>query len=285
MLYHKIHIHSESPEWVVFIHGAGGSSAIWFKQIRAFREVFNVLLLDLRGHGGSRDHVSVKKPYSLQSVCDDVFEVMDHRKIERAHFIGVSLGTVLMRSMLKDRSGRIQSMVMAGAITHLNPWARLLIVLGNAFKHIVPFRALYASFAFIIMPGPKAKESRAIFRREARKVSPAEFRRWLTLTAEIQSKIPGWRTDAGLTPTLYAMGAHDYIFLPPAKELAETFSNVSITVLRGCGHVCNVEQPELFNDIAIGFIQGQGFTRQDDADPADVRSARSGDHIRGKIIE
>ena len=30
--------------WLTFIHGAGGSSSIWFKQIRAFSKYFNVLL-------------------------------------------------------------------------------------------------------------------------------------------------------------------------------------------------------------------------------------------------
>ena len=280
MLHHKSYIHPDSSEWVVFIHGAGGSSAIWFKQIRAFQEVFNVLLLDLRGHGRSRDHRSVKETYSLRSVCDDVFRVMDHLNIKRAHFIGVSLGTVLMRSMLVERSKRIQSMVMVGAITHFNPWARFLIVLGNTFKHLVPFRFLYASFAFIIMPGPRAKESRVVFRREARKVSPAEFRRWLTLTAEIQSKIPGWRADGGSLPILYTMGADDYMFLPPARELAENFSNVTISVLEKCGHVCNVEQAELFNRIAISFIRNHEAGSVH-APP----SAGSGDRVRSEIIE
>jgi pimeloyl-ACP methyl ester carboxylesterase len=37
-----------------FVHGAGGSSSIWFKQIRDFQKQYNVLLLDLRGHGESK---------------------------------------------------------------------------------------------------------------------------------------------------------------------------------------------------------------------------------------
>ena len=40
-------------DWVVFVHGAGGSSSIWYKQVRDFREHFNVLLIDLRGHPAS----------------------------------------------------------------------------------------------------------------------------------------------------------------------------------------------------------------------------------------
>ena len=40
--------------WVTFVHGAGGSSSTWFKQIREFRKEHNVLLIDLRGHGQSK---------------------------------------------------------------------------------------------------------------------------------------------------------------------------------------------------------------------------------------
>ncbi len=50
MLYHKTFELGPDRDWVVFVHGAGGSSSIWFKQLRAYREHFNVLLLDLRGH-------------------------------------------------------------------------------------------------------------------------------------------------------------------------------------------------------------------------------------------
>ena len=50
MLYHKTFELGPERDWVVFVHGAGGSSSIWFKQLRAYREHFNVLLLDLRGH-------------------------------------------------------------------------------------------------------------------------------------------------------------------------------------------------------------------------------------------
>ncbi|EKO3899275.1 alpha/beta hydrolase, partial [Vibrio metschnikovii] len=33
LLFHKVYRHPTSREWVVFVHGAGGSSSIWFKQI------------------------------------------------------------------------------------------------------------------------------------------------------------------------------------------------------------------------------------------------------------
>ena len=38
MLYYKEYLLSPEAEWVVFIHGAGGSSAVWFKQLKDFRK-------------------------------------------------------------------------------------------------------------------------------------------------------------------------------------------------------------------------------------------------------
>ncbi len=44
----------KKKEWITFVHGAGGSSTIWFKQIKYFSKYYNLLLLDLRGHGKSK---------------------------------------------------------------------------------------------------------------------------------------------------------------------------------------------------------------------------------------
>jgi len=75
MLYYKTIKHPTSKEWTIFIHGAGGSSKVWFKQIRAFSENFNVLMLDLRGHGKSKN---IKSPsnYSFEMIDEDVVEVV-----------------------------------------------------------------------------------------------------------------------------------------------------------------------------------------------------------------
>ena len=60
MLYFKKILNTISKEWCVFIHGAGGSSAIWHKQVKAYAENFNVLLIDLRGHGKSKEIKTTK---------------------------------------------------------------------------------------------------------------------------------------------------------------------------------------------------------------------------------
>ena len=37
MLNYRTYKHKTSKSWVTFIHGAGGSSSIWFKQLRDFK--------------------------------------------------------------------------------------------------------------------------------------------------------------------------------------------------------------------------------------------------------
>ena len=54
MLHYSTYTNSKSKPWVTFVHGAGGSSSIWFKQIKEFSKHFNVLMVDLRGHGKSK---------------------------------------------------------------------------------------------------------------------------------------------------------------------------------------------------------------------------------------
>ena len=73
-------------EWVTFVHGAGGSSSIWYKQVRSFKEHYNVLVLDLRGHGRSKPKLSdaLKSTYTFDAITTDILEVLDHLQIQKS---------------------------------------------------------------------------------------------------------------------------------------------------------------------------------------------------------
>ena len=94
MINFTVYKNESSTQWVTFVHGAGGSSSIWFKQIRDFQKHYNVLLLDLRGHGNSAQPTlkeAFQKKYTFTALANDILEVLDHLKIERSHFVGISL--------------------------------------------------------------------------------------------------------------------------------------------------------------------------------------------------
>jgi pimeloyl-ACP methyl ester carboxylesterase len=257
MLSYKTFPNEDSDAWVVFIHGAGGSSAVWFKQLRDFRERFNILLVDLRGHGRSSDYHGNEPRYTLASISQDVLDVLEQEGIESAHFVGVSLGTILIRQIVEMAPERVDSVIYAGAVAGFTWSARSLISIGQALKFLIPFRTLYATFAWIIMPGRKAAESRRIFKREAKRVAPEEFRRWLQLIPEVRRRLRQWSSTVGDCRTLYLMGGKDYMFLPPARRLAEQSRNAFLQVIDDVGHVCNIERPSVFNEMAIAFLSGQ----------------------------
>jgi pimeloyl-ACP methyl ester carboxylesterase len=174
MLHYSRYIHQTSSEWVTFVHGAGGSSSIWFKQVRDYAKHYNVLLLDLRGHGNSKPTIkrAFEKRYTFDSIVDDIIEVLDYEKIKSSHFIGISLGTILIRQLAENHPERVSSMIMGGAIMKLNIRSQILMRLGNIVKSVIPYLWLYRFFAFIIMPKKNHRESRLLFVREAKKALP-----------------------------------------------------------------------------------------------------------------
>lgn len=257
LLNYTTYLHSDSSVWVTFVHGAGGSSSIWFKQVREFRKQFNVLLLDLRGHGKSKPALkdAFDDKYTFDYVTDDIIEVIDHLKIERSHFIGISLGTVLIRNLAEKHPKRVVSMVMGGAIIRLDMRFRLLMVFGNMFKSLVPYIWLYRMFTFVIMPDSNHKESRLLFVREAKKLYQKEFLRWYKMGSQISTLLRMFRGADIKIPTLYVMGGEDYLFLPSVKKMVHRQSTASLLTIENCGHVVNVEQPSMFNQFVISYIR------------------------------
>ena len=264
MLHYRTYERSPEHDWVVFVHGAGGSMSIWFRQLRDFKEHFNVLLVDLRGHGGSQDAIVAAaegRNYSFEDVSRDVLEVLDAVGIERAHFVGISLGSILIRTLAEMAPERVQTMVLGGAITRLNVRSRVLVFLGNLVKRVVPYLWLYKLFAWIIMPRKNHGEARSLFVQEAKKLCQQEFLRWFRLTWKVNPLLRFFEEQELPTPTLYLMGEEDHMFLPAVRRLVEKHRNSVLRILEGAGHVCNVERPNLFNRFAIDFLKAHPALR------------------------
>jgi pimeloyl-ACP methyl ester carboxylesterase len=254
---YTIYENENSEQWVTFVHGAGGSSSIWFKQIRDFKKEYNVLLLDLRGHGDSKPSIitAFKQEYTFKALANDILEVLDHLKIEKSHFVGISLGTILIRQLAEMYPERVQSMILGGAILKMNFRSQILMRLGNTFKYVLPYLVLYRFFAFVIMPKKNHKKSRLLFINEAKKLYQKEFLKWFKLTAEINPVLKWFRQVELDIPTLYVMGEEDYMFLPSVRKVVEAhYKSSRLFVIENCGHVVNVEQANAFNVAVLSFI-------------------------------
>jgi len=254
MLHHTLYpATNNSKKWITFIHGAGGSSSIWFNQVRFFKSYFNVLLIDLRGHGRSAASPEGTQ-YTFDKIIEDLIEVLDHNKINKSHFVGISLGSILIQKMLFKYQSRVEKIGLGGAILNLNFQSRVLMFFGNLTQSILPFIWIYTFFAYVIMPYRNHRKSRALFIREAKKLSQNEFKRWYKLTKKILPLLEKIRSYKVKTPILYIMGKEDYMFLPFVKEMVQAHESSSLITLSDSGHVVNIDQPEQFNNNLLTFL-------------------------------
>ena len=82
-----------------------------------------------------------------------------------------------------------------------------------------------------------------------------EFKRWFTLVAEINPLLALFRIKDSGIPTLYIMGEEDHMFLPSISKLVKDHVSSKLFVIANCGHVVNVEQPDIFNLQVLKFIE------------------------------
>jgi len=255
MIYHKTFINKNSQTWVVFVHGAGGSNVVWFRQLREFKKHFNVLLVDLRGHGKSKKEYSKEEKYKFDEIALDVIQTMNYLKIQKAHFVGISLGCIVIRALDKLAPGRTESIILGGAIIQFNLKMNALLSVGKLLSSILPYMWLYRLNAWILIPSKKHAHSRKLFVKEAMKLGKGEFIKWLRMSTEIKDNLQEFLIKEASAPVLYIMGERDHMFLPMVSNLVKKHFNSKLEVIRNSGHVCNIDQPDAFNERSILFIK------------------------------
>lgn len=253
MLFYREYKNESSNQWVVCIHGIGGSSTIFANQIKVLKRHFNLLLIDLRGHGKTRIKQTDEK-YNFELLCNDIIKVLDYKNIKKAKFIGVSMGTLLIKKMYKIAPERIEKSILAGAITTYNKRIKFWLRIGLLIKNSVPYMWLYSFFAWVLMPNKNHKFSRIMFIREAKKMNQKEFLRWFDLVDQIEEIHGDLVKEPVNIPTLYVMGKEDYMFLETVKNDIKNEYHSDLKVIENSGHVCNVDQYAKFNQIAVDFL-------------------------------
>lgn len=256
MIYHRKFNHQKSKTWVVFVHGAGGSNVVWFRQLKEFKKHFNVLLVDLRGHGKSKPVVEEEdSEYTFNEVALDVIHIMDHLEIKKAHLVGISLGCIIVRAIDKLAPGRAESIILGGAIIQFNKTLKVLIGMAKILNSVLPYMWLYKLNALILMPLRKHRESRNLFIQEAIKLGEKEFAKWMKMSREIKSNLNDFFYKEPSAPVLYLMGDGDHMFLPMVSDLVKRHVNAQLEIIKNSGHCCNLDQAGIFNEISIHFIK------------------------------
>lgn len=256
VLHYETHYHSEDGEWLLMIHGAGGSTRTWKRQIAHLGKHFNLLVIDLPGHGRSAEKESKDEEYTFSVISHRVWEVVDHLGIEQVHVLGVSLGAIIALRLEQLYNHRVKSVVLAGAIVQLNRKLRVIASTSLFLAKLIGYRAFYKMAARIALPRQNHKTSREVFIRESQALTISEFRKWTEMYRSLNVTLKELYQEATQAPRLLLMGDQDHLFLNPALEYVKLRADAALEIFPKCGHVVNIEQAEAFNEHCVRFILG-----------------------------
>jgi pimeloyl-ACP methyl ester carboxylesterase len=265
-----------SKEWIVFIHGAGGSTATWKYQIDAFKPFYNLLLIDLRDHGKSKNIIPEVEHYSFDLISEDIKTVLDEHQIEKAHFITLSFGSVIMQDLSIKYPHLVASAIFAGGIFKVNNLIKSFVQLARFFNIFLPYKWMYSIFSYLLMPYRKHQKSRKIYQNQAQKLTPEEYMKWVGLYNEFFRLLNRFYHQKINFPALAIMGKEDYIFLKSAKAFAKNRKSVLFMEIKGAGHICNIDQADIFNELALFFTHQHQYKTEDDFPVFQAQKSKAG---------
>jgi 3-oxoadipate enol-lactonase len=106
----------ENKEGLMLSNPMGTNLHFWDPQIPVLAEHFRVVRYDSRGHGGS---VANQGPYSVEGLGRDALAIMDALGIEKIHWLGLSMGSVVGLWLLVHARERIGRAVLASAAAQI----------------------------------------------------------------------------------------------------------------------------------------------------------------------
>jgi pimeloyl-ACP methyl ester carboxylesterase len=209
----------------------GWYDAIAGKGIRGFA-------LDCRGHGESAKPHEPEK-YDRQAMARDVFALMDHAGVERAHLLGFSMGAHIALTAAMTDGGRIDHLVVAGVGGRIFEPSRDPEGMAKAMEAAAP--------AEIADPMLKSFRHFADEQKEDR----------LALAACSRAPRTPITKDALMAirrPALVIAGARDQLAGPP-QGLADAIMGAKAVTIPGCDHFSMIAHG-LFKASVFDFFDG-----------------------------
>ena len=243
---------NNSNEWVLLIHGLGGSINTWKYQIKDLNE-YNVIAVDLEGHGGSSFE---KRKRLLTRSASEIYDVLEKENIGKVHVVALSLGTLVAMEFAYLYKDKVKSIVLAGFVLNMNIGYKSLLAFLEGIKYIIPKRVFYPLFANLMMPCKNHKKSRNFFIRESIKMRSSAFRMWLSELFRTQFKLKEYliTIKENKLPVLFISGKQDYLFVNSVKRTQKKISDATLCFIEKCGHVCSIEKHNEFNGLVVNFL-------------------------------
>ena len=237
-------------EWLVLIHGMAGSTRCWKHQFEDFNKNYKVLSIDLLGLGNSSDRKSEK--YCGPIMANYIRILMDELKIEKAHILGLSLGSIVEQYFSQMFPERIISLIFASPVTKPNYVSIISNFLSEKiFLKFFSINTYLKIMGNLMLPGKAHEKSREFFIRETLKMPDSEFHKWFRIALDGDHYY--YLTESNI-PTLIVAGDKDFCYFKDAIALQDKYINSKLKIIKDAGHVFIFQKAKEFNQIVIEHI-------------------------------
>jgi len=243
---------SGDAEWIILSNSLAANHRMWDPQVDLLTGKYRLLRYDTRGHG---DSPPVEGPYSFDMLISDVTGLMDHLHIQKASFMGLSLGGMTSLGLALNHANRFDRLVCCDARadsppSYVDSWnERIAAVEAGGIASIVDGtleRWLVQSFR-------EANPDQVEFVRDMiNKTTPAG---WIGCAEAL--KTLDYLKDLGRIslPVLYVVGAEDAGAPPEVmKHMANSTPGANFVVIPNAAHVANIDNSKGFNDAISPFL-------------------------------
>ncbi|RUW84644.1 alpha/beta fold hydrolase, partial [Mesorhizobium sp. M8A.F.Ca.ET.059.01.1.1] len=103
---------------VLFIHGVGMNAAIWQPQIERMADGFDVIAIDMLGHGQSP--LPPRHP-ELADYADQAVRLLDHLGLDKVSVVGHSMGALVAQELALRAPERVRRIVSLNAVFRRPP--------------------------------------------------------------------------------------------------------------------------------------------------------------------
>jgi pimeloyl-ACP methyl ester carboxylesterase len=257
----------EGPNDVLLLHGLGATKSSFFETAAALAPHHRVHAIDFPGFGWSSKPPMA--PYSARWFAETVVQVMDQLGIERAHLVGNSMGGRVAIEVGLRRPDRICALaLLCPAVAFIkrawHPLVRFARPELGLLPHRYPRRTVASQLASLFYNRDRLDPALGdIVVDEFQRIygsAPARYA-FLTAARNIYLDAPWGKNGfyarlADLeAPSLFVWGSHDRL-IPAAfkRHVAEWLPTAEQVVIDSCGHVPQVERPELTNGLLRDFF-------------------------------
>jgi pimeloyl-ACP methyl ester carboxylesterase len=216
---------------IVFIHGFGGKSTQWHKQIQLFSRENRTIAMDLRGHDQSDKPVS---SYSMEEIQADLRTAFDDLGITSPFIIiGHSFGGAIAAEFAYNHPERVDKLILIATAGEF----RLNSFLKFALNLPTPILQLLQPFTRKWLSAP-----------------PWVLKTWYQNNL---SKWRGWEIFESIeVPTVIIRGNRDYIFEKPLFEkVAKSIPNAEEIDIGASGHLVMLERHDAVNRVIERSIE------------------------------